>query len=102
MARGAQERGLPVIAVTSREQSLAGTRLHSSGTRLLDHADVVLDLCTPAADALVALDDVANPIGPASTLAAVALVNELSVRTAELLAARGAAARARERGCRRR
>jgi uncharacterized phosphosugar-binding protein len=90
MARGGKARGLPVIAVTSREQSLAAEPRHSSGTRLLDHADVVLDLCTPPADALVALDDVATPVGPGSTLAAVALVNELKVRTAELLAERGA------------
>jgi uncharacterized phosphosugar-binding protein len=90
MARGARERGLPVVAVTSREQSLAGEPRHSSGTRLLDHADVVLDLCTPAADALVELDGLSTPIGPGSTLAAVALVNELKVRTAELLVARGA------------
>ena len=56
MAMGAPARGLPVIAVTSVAQSLAGEPTHSSGTRLLDHADVVLDLCTPPGDALVALD----------------------------------------------
>lgn len=90
MAQGARSRGLPVVAVTSREQSLAGEPQHSSGTRLLDHADVVLDLCTPAADALVEVDGVATPVGPGSTLAAVALVNQLKVRTAELLVERGA------------
>jgi uncharacterized phosphosugar-binding protein len=90
IARGARSRGLAVIAVTSREQSLAGDPLHSSGTRLLDHADVVLDLCTPAADALVELERLSTPVGPGSTLAAVTLVNELKVRTAELLVARGA------------
>jgi uncharacterized phosphosugar-binding protein len=90
IARGARSRGLSVVAVTSREQSLAGDPQHSSGTRLLDHADVVLDLCTPAADALVELDGLSTPVGPGSTLAAVTLVNELKVRTAELLVARGA------------
>ena len=48
MAMGAKARGLPVVAVTSVAQSLAGEPAHSAGTRLLDHADVVLDLCTPA------------------------------------------------------
>jgi uncharacterized phosphosugar-binding protein len=90
MAMGARARGLPVIAVTSREQSLAGEPEHSSGTRLLDHADHVLDLCTPAADALVTLDGLETPVGPGSTLAAVAIVNAVKVRTAELLAAAGA------------
>jgi uncharacterized phosphosugar-binding protein len=90
VARGARSRGLAVVAVTSREQSLAAEPKHSSGTRLLDNADVVLDLCTPAADALISLDDVPTPVGPGSTLAAVALVNQVKVRTAELLAERGA------------
>jgi uncharacterized phosphosugar-binding protein len=89
IAIGARARGLPVIAVTSREQSLAGEPEHSSGTRLLDHADVLLDLCTPSADALVAVHGVPTPIGPGSTLAAVTLVNVLKVRVAELLAAEG-------------
>ena len=89
MALGARARGLKVIAVTSRQQSLAGEPEHSSGTRLLDHADVVLDLCTPAADALVRLDGVPTPVGPGSTFAAVALVNAVKVRVAELLAAEG-------------
>jgi uncharacterized phosphosugar-binding protein len=89
IAIGARARGLPVIAVTSREQSLAREPEHSSGTRLLDHADILLDLCTPAADALVTVHGVPTPIGPGSTLAAVALVNALKVRVAELLAAEG-------------
>jgi uncharacterized phosphosugar-binding protein len=88
MAIGARQRGLRVIAVTSVEHSLAAPARHSSGTRLLDHADVVLDLCTPPGDALVAVADVR--VGPGSTLAAAALANAVKVRTAELLAARGA------------
>jgi uncharacterized phosphosugar-binding protein len=50
----------------------------------------VLDLCTPAGDALIALEGVETPVGPGSTIAAVALVNSVKVRTAELLAERGA------------
>ncbi|MGH3105199.1 MAG: sugar isomerase domain-containing protein [Gaiellaceae bacterium] len=90
IARGARARGLPVIAVTSVAQSLALEPTHSSGTRLLDYADVVLDLCTPPGDALIHLEGLSTPVGPGSTLAAVALVNEIKVRTAELLVARGA------------
>src|SRR6188472_3900073 len=43
MAMGARAAGLRVIAVTSVEHSRAAASQHSSGTRLLDHADVVLD-----------------------------------------------------------
>ena len=90
IAMGARERGLAVIAVTSLEQSLAGEPQHSSGTRLADQADVVLDLCTPPGDAMVAIDGLETPVGPGSTFAAVTLVNAVKVRTAELLVDRGA------------
>lgn len=89
MALGARRRGLPVVAVTSVAASRAATPLHSSGTRLLDHADVVLDLCTPPGDAMTEIEGLDTPVGPGSTLAAVALANQLKARTAELLVGRG-------------
>jgi uncharacterized phosphosugar-binding protein len=85
IAQGARRRGLPVIAVTSVAASQA-----AEPPRLLDHADIVLDLGTPPGDALVRVEGVEEPIGPGSTVAAVALANELKVRCAALLAARGA------------
>ena len=88
MALVAREHGLPVIAVTSVEHSRASASQHSSGTRLADHADVVLDLCTPVGDALVEVGG--ERVGPGSTVAAAALANAVKVRTAELLAERGA------------
>lgn len=90
MAMGARRRGIAVVAVTSLAQSLARAPEHSSGSRLLDHADVVIDLCTPPGDALVALDGVDTPIGPGSTVANVAIANEIKVQTAARLLARGA------------
>ena len=41
-------------------------------------------------DALVELDGLETPVGPGSTIAAVALVNEIKVQTAALLLERGA------------
>jgi uncharacterized phosphosugar-binding protein len=90
MAVGARARGLPVVAVTSVAQSMAGTPDHPSGTRLLDHADIVIDLCTPAGDALVRLEGLDTPIGPGSTVANATIVNELKVQTAAILLERGA------------
>lgn len=90
MAMGARARHLPVIAITSRAESLASPPSHSSGTRLLDHADVVMDLCTPKGDAMVSIDGLATPVSPGSTIAAAAIVNAIKARTAELLCDRGA------------
>jgi uncharacterized phosphosugar-binding protein len=89
MALGARERGLVVVAVTSVAQSLAGEPRHEAG-RLLDVADIVLDLGTPPADALVEIDGLATPVAPGSTLSAVTLVNEIKAQTARRLVERGA------------
>jgi uncharacterized phosphosugar-binding protein len=90
MAQGARRRGLPVIAVTSVEHSAGATPGHSSGRRLLEEADVVIDLCTPPGDALVTVDGLESPVGPGSTVAAVAIANELKARVAALLVERDA------------
>ncbi len=89
-ARGARKRGLPVIAVTSIAQSKAGEAEPEVGARLMDEADIVIDLCTPVGDALCRLDGLPEtPVGPGSTLASVAIADAIKVRTAELLLARG-------------
>jgi uncharacterized phosphosugar-binding protein len=90
IARGARRRGIRVIAVTSVEMSLSGEPDPVVGARLLDEANLVIDLCTPAGDALITLDGLDTPVGPGSTITAVAIVNSLKVRVAELLVERGA------------
>ena len=90
MARGAQARGLRVIAVTSVEQSMSGAPEPAAGERLMEIADLVLDLCSPHADATVHIEGLDSPVGPLSTIGAVAIVNAIKSRTAELLVERGA------------
>ena len=90
MARGARRRGIRVIAVTSVQQSMSAEPDGILGSRLLDEADLVIDLSTPAADALTSIDGLETPVGPGSTIAAVAIVNCIKVRTAQLLVERGA------------
>ncbi len=90
MARGARARGLRVIAVTSVAQSMAAPPDDAAGARLLDEADLVIDVCTPPADALVTIGGLDTPVGPGSTVGAVAVVNAIKVRAAQLLVERGA------------
>jgi uncharacterized phosphosugar-binding protein len=90
MARGARRRGVRVIAVTSLEQSMASEIDPAVGSRLLDEADLVIDLCTPHADAIVGIPGLDTPVGPGSTISAVAIVNSIKVRTAQLLVELGA------------
>ncbi|HLT10454.1 MAG TPA: SIS domain-containing protein [Micromonosporaceae bacterium] len=89
IALGARKRGMRVIALTGVKHSTATPSGHSSGTRLLDHADLVIDLGTPVGDAMIHLDGLPTPVGPGSTVTGVAAINEIKVRVAELLVAAG-------------
>src|SRR6266542_2180066 len=86
----ARARGIRVVAVTSLRQSRSSDIDPAVGSRLLDEADLVIDLCTPEADAMVDVAGLDTPVGPGSTVAAVAIVNSIKVRTAQLLTERGA------------
>jgi len=89
MALQAKARGLPVIAVTSLEHARSTISRHSSGKKLYEVADVTIDNCTPAGDAVIQLEGLKYKVSPTSTLGAVAVVNALKSRTAELMLARG-------------
>ena len=89
MALGSAGRGMKVVAVTSLAESEAAPATHESGKRLFEIADLVIDIGTPPGDALVTLQGLETPVGPGSTLANAMVVNEIKVRTAELLLAEG-------------
>lgn len=89
MALGAKARGMKVVGVTSVAESSASLATHASGHRLFEIADLVIDIGTPAGDALVTIEGLETPVGPGSTLVNVAVVNEIKVRTAELLVEAG-------------
>lgn len=89
MALQAKSRGLPVIAISSLEHSRSTISRHSSGKKLTEVADVVIDNCTPAGDAVIKLEGLKYNVSSTSTIGAVAVVNALKARTAELMLARG-------------
>lgn len=85
----ARTMGLPVVAVTSLDHGRATASRHPSGRKLAEIADVTVDNCSPAGDASVDIEGVAYRVGPTSSIGAIAVVNALKARTAELLAERG-------------
>jgi uncharacterized phosphosugar-binding protein len=89
VALEAKKQNLPVIAVVSIEHCRASAALHSSGKKLTDLADVLIDNCTPGGDALVHVSGLADPVGPGSTIGAAAVTNALKCRIAEKLTALG-------------
>ncbi|HEY8551586.1 MAG TPA: SIS domain-containing protein [Vicinamibacterales bacterium] len=89
MAMGARERGMPVIAITSVEHCRTARAGHSSGKKLVDVADIVLDNLCPPGDCVVEIEGLEWRTGPASTVTGAMLINMLRCATAERLVARG-------------
>ena len=85
VALEARARGLPVIAVVSMEHCTAATPRHSCGKRLPDLVDVTIDTCTPAGDAMVAVEGLPDQVGPGSTIGGAAVANAIKCRVAEKL-----------------
>jgi uncharacterized phosphosugar-binding protein len=89
VALGAKARGLKVITVIAAEYSSLLPSAHSSGKKLADIADLVIDNCTPPGDAMVWVPGVDVPVGPGSTIGNTAVVNSIKCLVAEELARRG-------------
>lgn len=89
VALEARAKGLPTIGVVSVEHCLAAEPKHSSGKRLTEAVDVVIDNCTPAGDAMVNIDGLEDPVGPGSTIGHVAVTNSLKCLIADRLTRMG-------------
>ena len=84
----AKETGLRTVAITSLEHSRSSASRHSSGKRLFEICDLVIDTCVPAGDALVEVPGFPHKVSSASTIAACVVMQALSAQTAGKLAER--------------
>lgn len=89
MALGAKERGLPVIGICAKAHSEAVRAAHSSGKKLLDVADVVIDNHCPPGDCVHEVEGLEWKTGPTSTVTGAMVMNMLRCEVAERLVARG-------------
>ncbi len=89
VALGAREQGLKTVAITSLAHSRESKSLHSSGKRLFEVCDAVIDTCVPEGDALVAVPGFAQKVASASTIAACIIMQSLVAEVAQNLAERG-------------
>jgi uncharacterized phosphosugar-binding protein len=89
VALQAKALGMKLVVCGSAAGFRSKPTRHSSGKKLFDIADVVVDNCTDAVDASVALANHQDKIGPVSTIAFVTLVWMIITTVAEQLADRG-------------
>src|SRR5579859_3382948 len=89
MVLGAKQRGLRVIGLLSREHCEQAKPAHSSGKKLIDVADVILDNGAPIGDSLLALEGSPGRTGPFSTVGGALVMNMLRCEVAQRLVHRG-------------
>jgi uncharacterized phosphosugar-binding protein len=77
MALESQARGMTVVGITSVPHSSAVPARHSSGKRLFEVADVVIDTGVPLQDASVPVEGYPFPVGPTSTVFATAVAHAM-------------------------
>lgn len=75
LATLARSKGMSVIALTNLTQSRTAVSRHTSGKRLFELADVVLDNCCVPGDAMVYDERLGISLGPGSTLSGALLLN---------------------------
>jgi len=85
----AKRRGLTTVAVTSMDNYRKREATHSSGKKLADAADIVIDNCTPAEDALVSIEGWKAPVAAGSTVACITIAMAIMAEVAARLAKKG-------------
>lgn len=89
MAMAARERGMKVIGLTSMEYTTSVSSRHSSGKRMYELVDVVIDNPAPAGDAILEVEGVPQKICPISGVTSCAILHALIAATVEKLLAKG-------------
>jgi uncharacterized phosphosugar-binding protein len=89
VAMEAKRQGLKLIVTGSAAAYADKPPRHSSGKKLFDLADVVIDTCVPAVDASVPISNHIDRVGPISTMAFTTVVWLTITTVAEMLVQRG-------------
>jgi len=85
----AKKRGLTTVAITSMDNYRKREATHSSGKKLADVADYVIDNCVPAEDALVTIKGWKAPVAAGSTVSTVTIAMAIVAQVASDLASKG-------------
>jgi uncharacterized phosphosugar-binding protein len=89
IAMECKECGIGLVGVTSIPHSSATPSRHSSGKRLLEVADVVIDTGAALADSAIKIEGLEHPVGPTSTSVTIAIAHAIVSTTAEKLVQQG-------------
>ncbi len=85
----AKSHGSTVVVITSMQNYEMNAARHSSGKKLADVADIVIDNGAPPEDSIIRIDGWEEPVAASSTVTCLTISMALVAQTAANLAARG-------------
>jgi uncharacterized phosphosugar-binding protein len=89
MAEQFQKHGIKVVALITKDHSIASASKRNDGRKLGDFANLILDTGAPAGDAMVSIPGLATPVSPGSTIGGILIVNSIKAELARLLTEAG-------------
>ena len=89
LALAAKAKGVKIISLTNVQYSRSVTSRHSSGKRLFEVSDIVIDNHGDIGDACCELKGIVQKAGPSSTVIGAAILNTIIVEVCEQLIANG-------------
>jgi len=89
MAVAAKEAGIRTIGITAMEYSQGVVSRHSTGKKLYELVDLVIDNCSPKGDAAVEFEGFPQKSGPLSTVLGCVIVNAMVCQVIQNLLDRG-------------
>ncbi len=85
----ARERGVKTVVITNMEHTRQGASRHSSGKKLYQLGDIVIDNCGCCGDASIEIKEINRNVAPTSTATGAAILNAIEARAVELMVADG-------------
>lgn len=89
LALSAQEKGVKIVALTNVNYSKQVTSRHSSGKRLFELADIILDNHGATGDACCSIEGIEQKVGPSSTVVGATILNTIIVEVTRKLIEHG-------------
>lgn len=89
MAELALQRGIPVVAITGLETARMTRSRSPDGKKLYEVATIIIDNCSVKADAMIKMEGLERPVGPASGLVGMTILQATIVQTIQNLLERG-------------
>lgn len=89
MALLCKSKGVNVVALTSVTHSMSGESRHSSGKRLCEVADLVLDNLGCYGDSCIKIDEIGKTVSPTSTVIGAAILNAVEAECVDILVKQG-------------